>query len=101
MSMPADTIAATAAESHPADSLTDEQLEAISTVPEALLAHLRDQQQRARELQALLEMLENAIDDAGSDIAAIAARLAHDINVGLDSVTLLQALGSEGGEAHE
>jgi hypothetical protein len=72
-----------------------------STVPEALLAHLRDQQQRAYELQTLLEMLENATDEAGSAIAAIAARLAHDINVSLDSVTLLQALGSEGGEAHE
>ena len=50
-------------------------------------------------LRAAMFCVGQEIDAAGSDIAAIAARLAHDINVALDSVTLDQVC--EGGEAHE
>lgn len=72
-----------------------------STLPAELKGHLADQQDRARELQALLEMADRDDDRNDEGVLTIAARLARDLNNALDSVTLGRLLSSGSGEASE
>jgi hypothetical protein len=60
-------------------------------IPEAIRHHLLEQQQRACELQEILQMLADRIDD-GASVAAGCMRLAHALNEGLDSHTLCKLL---------
>lgn len=71
-----------------------------SQVPQALWAHLSEQQSRARELRALLEMLEETDSGDRDAILAVASRMAGEIYEELDSVTLEALVPAAEGEPH-
>jgi hypothetical protein len=90
--MPADTIPSTAAKPHPADSLTDEQLEAIAreaepppAISKRLIVNQDDLENILREVELARAVVQTALQalrymnvDESDDIAEVLSRHAND-----------------------